>query len=254
MSYLQTEGFARLFDWSGGSGESGEVASKATRIDFSAMRAAQKKEMFSKFGYYKNADGSPMRFENGRVQPVTSYVNGWGLLEYWQKVGEELLATETMTAAKATSGAVAAAGMALGVNISLMSIKASLALVKQANDRFKQKANMWRLGGVSGLSVSQEARRADDLWDEILSNYAIELANVIWVSDNIETALSRALWAAKESAAEVGKALASPVIEVIKKGQAAVDWFIWVTKLAVYGTLGLLGLWGVSKIMKKRAS
>ena len=204
-----------LFDFfTGGSGTTGKTvdARPGATIDFARLNMQILDKAISKFGAFKNSDGSAQEY-NGLKLPMIPYFDAAGLLTYWEKIG-----TETVKLIQGYGKSAIAA--------------------QQAIAAFKGRQPVWRALAQYAGSGPIAFPLAVQLFDMIISPYAIDLDNATWSGFNIESAAERAEWA-------LGASLPSWLKGVL-------GWTATVVKWSIYGGLALLAFWGFQKLRQKK--
>lgn len=190
--------------------------------------ALQVKEARAKFGAFPGTHLAPPW--TGEVPRMPGLAT-WSLLSYWKAVGDDMVDQAVADYKKTLSSRAAQAA----------------SRVKPVVDQFKR--DMLKLVGVRGTFFTSEEDTSSAAWT-LVQRYAHSLSLEQWAGYHIETGFERALWAVKESAKELGQAIASPITGMLAAGDALWKMLKWGTLL----TVALGGMYLASKVMKKKGT
>ena len=240
MSYTAQSGFWDFL--MGGSGVTDVVYDSRKGVqDFHKLNQIIRNELYSKLGYYRNPDGSPMYGENRMIYPVMTVADGDALVEYWIKI--------VNTAAGWLSSQMIRPSTA-NINVGDYIDRLEDLVVK-----FKARRLAWKQTAYATATEYQGRamglKTTALLLDTVIGSLVIELDNMTWTGFNIESPAGRIAWAVGSSAKDVVVGVTKGVASAVDAAGSIMRFGFDMSKWVVVGLLALGGVYVVSKMNKE---
>lgn len=226
----------------GGSGVTDVVYDSRKGVqDFHKLNQIIRNELYSKLGYYKNPDGSPMYGENRMIYPVMTVADGDALIEYWIKIvntASGWLASQ-MIRPSTTS-----------INVGDYIDKLDALVVK-----FRARRSAWKQTAYATATEYQGRamglKSTALLLDTTIGNLVIELDNMTWTGFNIESPAGRIAWAIGTSAKDVVVGMTKGVASAVDAAGGIMRFGFDITKWAIVAGLAIGGVWLINQMNKR---